>query len=96
VRNFRNIIWNSKLNIYTDNKNLTYSPKILSTRDQKWKNELEEYDFNISYIKGKETTCSDFLSRNFMIGTKPKLAEIVKNYQLQNIEELKSNSQLKI
>ncbi|KAG0439039.1 Retrovirus-related Pol polyprotein from transposon 17.6 [Dictyocoela muelleri] len=46
---FKYLIWNSKVIIKTDNKDLI-SKKDLSTRAQRWKLRLEEFDYEFKFI----------------------------------------------
>jgi transposase InsO family protein len=66
---FRQYLLAAHFEIRTDNKALT-SFKTLSNNNKdimKLKNKLEEYDFDVKYIKGKSNVVADALSRMFLI-----------------------------
>ena len=64
--------------IKTDNHNLTFLNGN-SNRQRKWRNDLNEFNFEISHIPGDKNNAADYLSRNFYIAEIPnlKLDEIV-------------------
>ena len=51
--------------ILTDHANLQYwkAPRDLNRRTARWHADLQEYDYEIKYIPGKENTPADALSR---------------------------------
>jgi RNase H-like domain found in reverse transcriptase len=53
------------IKVYTDHKNLLYftTIKVLNRRQIQWSETLTSYNFKISYIKRKENTKADALSR---------------------------------
>ena len=61
---FRNIIYNTRTYVYTDNANITYDTSAQTTRAQIWKLILAEFDFVLVHVKGKDNCASDFLSRH--------------------------------
>jgi len=54
-----------KFEIWTDHKNLTYfrSPQRLNARQARWYLTLQEYDFELKHIPGKQNNKADILSR---------------------------------
>ncbi|KAG0435655.1 Transposon Tf2-9 polyprotein [Dictyocoela muelleri] len=58
---FKPLIYNSKIYILTDNKNLTFNGP-LTKRIERWKLTLEEYDYELSHIDGKQNLYADTLS----------------------------------
>lgn len=62
VNHFKPIIFNAKIIIKTDNSNLIFLGD-LTNRIQRWKLQLEEYDYSLEYKKGKENVLADTLSR---------------------------------
>lgn len=63
---FKPIIYNSKIVIHTDNLNLTHIKDIRTSRYQRWKLILEEFDYTIEHIQGDENTAADYFSRNLL------------------------------
>ncbi|KAG0433987.1 Retrovirus-related Pol polyprotein from transposon 17.6, partial [Dictyocoela muelleri] len=59
---FKSLIYNTRVNIETDNKNLTFNGE-LSKRAYRWKLLIEEYDYTLRHIEGKENVHADVLSR---------------------------------
>ncbi|KAG0438898.1 Retrovirus-related Pol polyprotein from transposon [Dictyocoela muelleri] len=66
LRHFKSIIFGSKINIYTDNKNLTFKGDI-SKRTNRWLLMLEEYNYTLNHISSKNNNDADILSRAFII-----------------------------
>lgn len=62
---FRAYVYNKKFTVYTDHKPLIYlfAMKNATSKLVRIRMELEEYDFDICYIKGKENIQADALSR---------------------------------
>ncbi|KAI5150685.1 hypothetical protein ENBRE01_1643, partial [Enteropsectra breve] len=60
---FRNMALGRKIEILTDNKNLTFDFENSTQRAQRWKGVLNEFDVLLTYRPGKENTAADFLSR---------------------------------
>lgn len=62
---FRPYLYGTKFSIKTDHQPLIWlnSLKEPSAKLQRWKIKLNEYDFDIKHIKGKENKVADFLSR---------------------------------
>ena len=55
----------NKTYVYTDSRNLTYlatQPK-MSKRQIRWSQRLQEFDLDITYIKGRDNGAADALSR---------------------------------
>lgn len=65
VKYFRPYLYGRKFTIQTDHKPLIYlfGMKDPSSRLLKFRLQLEEYDYNVVYIKGKDNTVADALSR---------------------------------
>ncbi len=84
LQHFKNYIFNAKIIIKTDNRKYTFSGKVNHTRVNRWKLLLNEFDYEIQHIKGKENLCADWLSRINNINT---------NYETQTeIEQNKNNT----
>ncbi|KAG0442790.1 Transposon Tf2-9 polyprotein [Dictyocoela muelleri] len=89
LQHFKQIIFNSKIHIFTDNANILFQGGI-SRRINRWKLIMEEFDYEKHHIKGKNNTHADFLSRAFKINS-----EITKNIQLE-LKELDYNKAIQI
>lgn len=68
VTYFRPYLWGKRFQIITDHLPIKYlnkkfSGKEFSQRTQRWLLKLQEYQFDIEYLKGKENKVADFLSR---------------------------------
>lgn len=68
VNYFRPYVYGRSFDLMTDHQPLKwlqtkYKGKDINPRLQRWLLKLGEYDINIGYIKGKENTLADFLSR---------------------------------
>ncbi|KAG0436051.1 Retrovirus-related Pol polyprotein from transposon opus, partial [Dictyocoela muelleri] len=63
IDHFKSILFNSKLIINCDNKNLIFNGPI-SKRINRWKILLEEYDYDLKHIIGEKNVLADYLSRN--------------------------------
>lgn len=68
VNYFRPYVYGKKFHIITDHMpikylNDKYKGKEFSQRNQRWLLKLQEYSFDIEYLKGKENKVADFLSR---------------------------------
>lgn len=63
---FRPYLYGQKFTLYTDHKPLEWlkSQKDPGSRLGRWAIKLQEYDFEIKYVKGKENYVADWLSRN--------------------------------
>lgn len=62
---FRPYLYGTKFTIKTDHRPLVWlsSLKEPNAKLQRWRIRLNEYDFSIEYVKGKENVVADFLSR---------------------------------
>ena len=65
--NFRRIIWNNEVTVFTDNKNNTFDRLGTSSRMQKWKIALAEFNLKYTHVKGKDNSGPDFMSRNLIL-----------------------------
>ncbi|KAG0419961.1 Transposon Tf2-8 polyprotein [Dictyocoela roeselum] len=63
LNHFRQLVLGTKIMIRTDHANNLFN-KELTQRQQKWSLLLQEFDYEISYVKGKENILTDILSRN--------------------------------
>ena len=66
INHFRNIVFNSKIVIYTDSMNIIYS-KGMTNRINRWKIILEEYNYEIKHISGVKNIVADQISRLYVI-----------------------------
>lgn len=77
VNYFRPYLYGNHFKIITDHipikyLNSKYKGKEFSQRNQRWLLKLQEYNFEIEYLKGKENKVADFLSR---LENAPKINE---------------------
>ncbi|KAG0435594.1 Retrovirus-related Pol polyprotein from transposon [Dictyocoela muelleri] len=89
LQHFKNIILNSRLIIHTDNNNLRYDTDSYNKRVQRWKLLLEEFDYSLHFIKGKNYIASDHIYRSLIVknhkSTKFKYNLLkIKKYQEQH------------
>ena len=65
VQHYRPYLYGREFTIYTDHRPLKWlnNNKDLSSRLLRWRLKLEEYSYQIEYIKGKSNTSADALSR---------------------------------
>lgn len=70
LEKFRNIILGSKIIIYTDNSNILSNKLHQTPRIKRWKYLLNEYEYEIQHIKGKQNNQADILSRIYNISYK--------------------------
>lgn len=65
IKRFRPYLFGVKFYAFTDHKPLVNFLKhsMHSTRQQRWFLQLQEYDFDLNHIKGKDNIVSDLLSR---------------------------------
>lgn len=63
IKYFRPYLFGRKFKVQTDHRPLLNSLKEPNMKLQRWKIQLNEYDFDIEYIKGKTNQVADFLSR---------------------------------
>ena len=65
MKRFRQYILGNKFKIQTDQRALVWlhNVKDPSSRLLRWRLRMEEYDYDIEYVKGKENKVSDCLSR---------------------------------
>ena len=94
LKHFRNIIYNNKINIYTDNKNFTFDSLTRNSRAQRWKVSLSDFNYTMHHIVGKENTGADFLSRNFIINLSDQTNESPFNEKTLSIIQNNNNNEL--
>ena len=94
LETFKPIIYNSPIQVETDNRNISFEPVGQNRRWTRWKSLLEEYEVKIIHLAGDKNNCADYLSRvavlnpllipNFEI---PSLRKFF-NEQIQEFNEL--------
>ena len=84
----------------SDHQSLQYlfTQRDLNARQRRWSEFLSEYDFGISYIKGKENVVADALSRRpqvfSLIAIKVDLRQRVLDHLIKDIWYLKVRASL--
>ena len=61
LREFRDMLFGMKLNIFTDHENLTFNSS--NWRIKRWRLLMEEFDYKLKYIPEKENKIADAMSR---------------------------------
>lgn len=69
LKNFENIIQGYKVIVLTDSKNIVTDNKQIEKRIERWRVLLNEYDYEIQHIEGKNNYITDLLSRNILTNT---------------------------
>ena len=85
VQKFRNIIFGARVDVFTDNRNIIFNNNINTSRIEKWKLGLYEYDLNFFHIAGEKNGGADFLSRCCIVSGQD-LRDIVYKAQRQIIK----------
>ena len=63
-KEFKGMLWGQKIKVFTDHKNLVrHALGLDSYRVFRWRQILEEYNPELSYIKGVDNTVADAISR---------------------------------
>ena len=62
VKEYHDILYGGRLNVFTDHKNLTFHT-LSPPRVMRWKLFLEDYDINLTYVPGKVNVLADAFSR---------------------------------
>jgi hypothetical protein len=62
VKEYHDILYGGRLNVFTDHKNLTFHT-LSPPRVMRWKLFLEDYDINLQYVPGKVNVLADAFSR---------------------------------
>ncbi|KAG0420282.1 Transposon Tf2-8 polyprotein, partial [Dictyocoela roeselum] len=79
INHFKSILFNSKLIINSDNKNLIFNGPI-SKRINRWKLLLDEYDYDLKHIIDERNVLADYLSRNSICKSIKSPVNIPENY----------------
>lgn len=95
IEHFKKIIFDSKVIIKTDNRNITYNKNITSSRIERWKILLEEYNVELQHTLGENNKCADYLSRNLVVqeNKMQKASEIINliaDFQEKKVFDLES------
>ena len=67
MKHFRKILWGTKTRIMTDNKNITCDPTKLSSRVQKMKHKIADFNYEMIHVSGVSNKGADYISRIFKI-----------------------------
>ncbi|KAF9760601.1 Retrovirus-related Pol polyprotein from transposon 17.6 [Nosema granulosis] len=67
LEEFKNLIQGQFIRIETDSRNCTFLNRKISTRIERWKILLNEFNFELVNIKGEDNTMADTLSRCFSV-----------------------------
>ena len=63
LKKFEHLLRDVKFTLQTDHKNLTYVNESLSPKVRRWKLLIQEFDFDIEYLKGEDNIVADAFSR---------------------------------
>ena len=63
LNKLQHLIRDTKFILRTDHRNLTFLNQNVDNRVRRWKMAIQEYDFQIEYIKGPDNVIADALSR---------------------------------
>lgn len=101
VKYFRPYLFGKKFTIRTDHKPLLYlfSMKDPSSRLTKFRLSLEQYDFDVEYVKGKENVAADALSRIIVTSNDfkemyEKVVCVMTRAQARRMEEIECEDEL--
>lgn len=73
---FKTIIYNGKITVMTDNRNITYLKNYENGRITRWMWLLNEMNVEIKHVSGKENIAADTLSRQYLILESEETADI--------------------
>ncbi|KAG0420474.1 Transposon Tf2-6 polyprotein [Dictyocoela roeselum] len=82
---FKNIIFNSRIIVKTDNKDLMHIGS-MSKRLERWKIILEEFQIEMQYIEGKHNSTADTLSRIYLINGSQE-TELIPPQKIQDFQK---------
>ena len=54
LRNFKPLLYGSKVNVHTDNRNICYDSDPLTSRAQKWKMEIQNFGAQFKHMVGQK------------------------------------------
>lgn len=78
LTHFKRIVFGCHVTIKTDSANLIHDCEINSTRFQRWKLLLLEFDYELQHLSGTNNTAADTLSRLLTISTETLNNKILK------------------
>ncbi|KAG0437044.1 Retrovirus-related Pol polyprotein from transposon [Dictyocoela muelleri] len=91
MKHFKPLIFGTKVNIFTDNKNLLFKGE-LTKRMHRWLLLLEEYNYTLNHLTGEDNGEADILSRSMLaISNKNEKIEEIKNL-INSINEISSET----
>jgi hypothetical protein len=64
LRNYEYLLRDIKFTLHTDHENLIYIKDSGSAKVMRWKLEVQQFDFKLVHIKGKNNVVADAMSRN--------------------------------
>lgn len=63
IKHWTHFLWGRTFTVETDHRNLVYIHKCEAAKVVRWKLQLQEYDFIIRHVSGRDNVVADFLSR---------------------------------
>ena len=81
LEHFRQLLFGSRVNIFTDNANILFEKQNNSKRILRWRYLLNEYDFSLHHIKGTSNDAADFLSRIYSFIPAEQSEDIVYDFK---------------
>ncbi len=85
-KKFAYLLRDVKFTLHTDHKNLVYIRDEGSSKVVGWKLDVQEYDFDIQYIKGEENSIADGMSRNTAAKVCDEVEERTKTTNLDSLD----------
>ncbi|MGL5900688.1 MAG: RNase H-like domain-containing protein, partial [Lactobacillaceae bacterium] len=91
---FEKIIQGNYVEIYTDSANCTRDSKVKTTRINRWKILMNEFNYKIYHIKGKDNAVADQLSRCFSLKAKEDYTDYMEAINKSALKDTNGNYML--
>ena len=92
LEEFKTIIFDNHVTIFTDNRNITFNTSMENARVQRWKIALNRFNYEIKHRAATENMGADMLSRNFIIKRPNNILSLneIHKEQKENFNEKKT------